>query len=358
MAQTFEVSGAPLELLDVGELAMMHRAYKPVDTWLIDTFFPQRKAFNRKDVPIAELDIKSDIAPLVSPDFAGKGFDPTTAIQVDFVLPAYLKPKNQVKPQESFDIALLARLRDAGVISTGSNQLSLQEQYMLAQMEVMKRNRDSIDNFKVLMAAEYLTTGTITLESALYKKNVVSYGRDSALTFTPATPWDQTGATPVTDIETMIQIMIDNFGGSPVKILTTNKVWSALSKNAEFKERFVSPYAGINVPYNPTLNVSDGAQFKGRIDTIEIWTYDAMYRTKAGTQRLIPEDFFALVADTQGFITQCRIENIEANGMASDYFDSQWLEKDPSAIHLMSESAPLIVPSNKNGVCGGTGFIS
>ena len=149
MAQTFTVQGAPLELLDVGELAMMHCAYKPVDTWLVDTFFPQRRAFNRKDVPIAELDIKSDIAPLVSPEYSGKGFDPTTAVKVDFILPAYLKPKNQVKPQESFDIALVARLRDAQVITTGSNQLSLQEQYMIAQMEVMQRNRDSIDNFKV-----------------------------------------------------------------------------------------------------------------------------------------------------------------------------------------------------------------
>ena len=209
MAQTFTVQGAPLELLDVGELAMMHCAYKPVDTWLVDTFFPQRRAFNRKDVPIAELDIKSDIAPLVSPEYSGKGFDPTTAVKVDFILPAYLKPKNQVKPQESFDIALVARLRDAQVITTGSNQLSLQEQYMIAQMEVMQRNRDSIDNFKVLMAAEYLTKGTITLESELYKKNVVSYGRDAAMKFTPATPWNQAGATPIADIETMIQIMIE-----------------------------------------------------------------------------------------------------------------------------------------------------
>lgn len=358
MAQTFDVSGAPLELLDVGELAMMHRAYKPVDTWLLDKLFPNRRAFNRDEVPIAELDIRSDIAPLVSPEFAGKGFDPTTAIEVKFVKPAYLKPKNQIKPTESFDIALLARLRDAGIISTGPNQLSLQEQYMIAQMEMMKRNRDSIDNFKVLMAAQYLTTGIITLESALYKKNVVSFGRDPSMTFTPATPWDQTGATPVTDIETMMQLMIDGFSGNPKMIITTNKVYGHLSKNDEFKERFTKPYAGISAPFAGTLNVSDGAQYKGLLDTIEVWTYDATYRTETGTQRLIPEDFFSIVSDTDGIVAQCRINHIEAGGMATDYFDVQWPEKDPSGIFLMTESAPLIVPSNKNGVCGGTGFIS
>lgn len=358
MPQIFEVNGAPLELLDVNELALIHTSYKPIDPWLLNTFFPNRRSFTMTKVPIAELDIKSDIAPLIASIYEGQAFDPSTAVQVDFVQPAYLKPKNQVRPAESWDTALVARLRDAGVINSGTNQLSQQDLYMIAQIETMKRNRDSIDNFKILMAAEYLTTGKIVLESDKYKKNVVSFGRDQAMIFTPTTPWDQAGAKPVTDMETMLQLMIDHFAGSPKRILTTGKVWGYLSKNAEFKERFVAPYAGISVPYTPTLNVSDAPQFKGYIDGIEIWTYDATYRTKDGIKRLIPADFFAFISDDQGFVTQCRIENIKANGIATDYFDDQWYNNDPSAIMLMSESAPLIVPSNKNGVCGGTGFIT
>lgn len=357
MPQSFEVNGAPLELLDVGELALIHGNNDPMDTWLIDKFFPRRRSFPMKTVPIADLDIQSDIAPLVAPTVAGKAFDPSTAVAVNFVSPAYLKPKNMVTPGNAWDTALVARLRDAGLISTAAN-LSVAEQYMIAQIETMKRNRDSIDNRKVLMAAELFTTGQIVLESDDYKRNVVSFGRDSALNFTPAAAWDAGGATPVDDIEEMIQIMIDNNGGEPVAAVMSGKVYNALSNNAAFKAKFVTPFAGISVPYRPEFTASKTAKFKGYMGSLEIWTYDATYRTGGETKRFIPADYFGLVSDTQGYVTQCQIENVKANGMPMDYFEDQWYSNDPSGIVLLTESAPLIVPSNKNGVCGGTGFVT
>ena len=101
MPQTFEINNAPLELLDVNELVLIHSNNAPMDTWLLDKLFPRRKSFTTNVVPIAELDIESDIAPLVAPAIAGRSFDRTTAIEVDHIKPAYLKPKNQVTPAES-----------------------------------------------------------------------------------------------------------------------------------------------------------------------------------------------------------------------------------------------------------------
>lgn len=358
MPQSFVINNAPLELLGVDELALIHSNYAPMDTWLLDKLFPRRKSFTTNVVPVAELDTESDIAPLVAPQIAGKSFDRTNAIQVDHVKPAYLKPKNQVTPAEAWDTALLVRLRDAGIISTGTNRLSTAEQYMIAQIETMKRNHDSIDNRKILMATELVLTGQIVLESDDYNRNVVSYGRDAQLTFTPATAWDQAGAKPIDDIETMAQRMLDQDGGEAKMILTTGKVWAVLEKNADFKAKFVAPYAGISVPYRPELNASKSAKFKGYLGDIEIWTYDATYKHKGQTKRFIPHDYFALIADTNGYVTQCKIENIHANGLALEYFDRQWYEEDPSGIMLLTESAPLVVPSNKNGICGGSGFIT
>ncbi|EOR08325.1 major capsid protein [Acinetobacter tandoii] len=358
MPQSFVINNAPLELLGVDELALIHSNYAPMDTWLLDKLFPRRKSFTTSTVPIAELETESDIAPLVAPQIPGKPFDRTTAIQVQHLNPAYLKPKNQITPATAWDTALLARLRDSNIISTGSNQLSTSEQYVIAQIETMKRNHDAIDNRKILMAAELVTTGQIILESDDYTKNVVSYGRDASLAFTPANAWDQVGATPVEDIDTMAQRMLDEDGGEAKMILTTGKVWSVLEKNADFKAKFVAPYAGISVPYRPELNASRSAKFKGYLGDIEIWTYDATYKNKGQTKRFIPQDYFALIADNNGYVTQCKIENIHANGLALEYFDRQWYEEDPSGIMLLTESAPLVVPSNKNGICGGTGFIT
>ena len=353
MPQSFTVNGAPLELLDVGELALIHTNHKPMDTWLTDKFYPNRPSFDRDEVPLAELNTVHDLAPLVSPHQPGKPFDTKRAAKVEFVKPAYYKPKNIVTLATSFDEALMERLRTAGIISTGSQQLSDQEKMMIAQIAVMKRNHDAIDNSVLLMATELLLNGKYLLQSDDYEYNMVDYERDASLTFTPVTPWNQAGAKPVTDMETMEQRLLDAGGGSSKAYLMSGKVWVALSANDEFKERFVKPYAGIAVPYKPSLNVQEGASFKGYLDDKELWVFDATYRLKSGVKRFIPNDYFGAISDFGGSIAQCKIKNTLANGAVQKYFDRQWYNEDPSGIFLMTESAPLAVPSNKNGVCCG-----
>lgn len=357
MAQSFTVNGAPLELLDVGELALIHSNYKPMDTWILDKFFPNRPSFDRDDVPLAEISTVHDLAPLVSPQQPGKPFDTKRSAKVGFVQPAYYKPKNIVTEATSFDEALMERLRTAGIISTGSQQLSTQEKLMISQIAVMKRNHDAIDNSILLMAINLLLNGKYLLQSDDYPTNLVDYERDASLSFTPAVPWNQAGAKPVSDIEAMEQLLLDNNGGASKAYLMSGKIWAALSKNDEFQERFVKPYAGIAVPYKPSLNVQDGASFKGYLDEKELWVFDGTYRLKSGTYRFIPNDYFAAISDLNGSVAQCKIKNMLANGAVQKYFDRQWYSEDPSGIFLMTESAPLAVPSNKNGVCGGKGFI-
>ena len=62
MPQSFNIDGTPLELLDVGELALIHSNYRPMDTWLLDRLFPNRPLFTRDDVPLAELSADHDLA--------------------------------------------------------------------------------------------------------------------------------------------------------------------------------------------------------------------------------------------------------------------------------------------------------
>jgi hypothetical protein len=85
--------------------------------------------------------------------------------------------------------------------------------------------------------------------------------------------------------------LLDADGGSSKAYLMSVK-FGALSNDDEFKERFVKPYAGIAVPYKPSLNVQEGASFKGYLDEKELWVYDATYRLKSGLKRFIPVDYF------------------------------------------------------------------
>ncbi len=358
MPQLFNIEGAPLELLDVGELALIHSNYRPMNTWLLDQLFPNRLVFDRDDVPLAEVSSEHDLAPLVSPQQPGKPFDTKQSGEVRHVKPAYYKPKNQVTPAETFEIALLERLRTAGIISTGNQKLSDQEKMLISQVAIMKRNHDAIDNSVLMMAVDLLKNGKYVLHSDDYEYNLVDYRRDASLTYAPATVWGAVGAKPVDDIKRMLERQLVADGGEAKKAIMSGSVWAALWADVEFKKEFIAPYAGISVPVAPGFGVSETATLKGTFDGIEFWVYDATYRHGGTVKRFIPKDFFSLISDTNGSVAQCKIKNLHANGAAQQYFDRQWYSEDPSGIMLMTESAPLVLPSNKNGVVGGTGFIT
>lgn len=356
MPQTFTINNASLELLDVSEMVLVHEAHKPLDLWLLNKFFPNLRGFARDEVPIAELSAEIDVAPLVYYTEAGVPFDPETATKVDFVQPAYLKPKNMVTPSNSFDLALVNKLRTVGILATGAQALSDAEKLILGQVETIKRNRDSIDNRKVLMAAEYITTGQMVLESKKYKRNTVSFGRDASMSYNPTVAWDQSGAKPYQDIKTMAQRLVDGGAGAAKVLLTSSKNWGYLKNDPEFIADYVKPNEGINIPFAQTMGISESAVYRGSFDNVEVWTYDATYVQGGQRKRYIPSGYVGLIADISGFIAQCQVKHMEAAGQPLEYFDVQWQEKDPSGIFVLTESAPLPVPSNKNGICSGTAF--
>ncbi len=87
------------------------------------------------------------------------------------------------------------------------------------------------------------------LTSQYFKREYGLQDGDVAESQNGLTPWNQAGATPVSDIETMEKRLLDANGGSSKAYLMSGKVWAALTSNDEFKERFVKPYAGIAVSY-------------------------------------------------------------------------------------------------------------
>lgn len=111
------------------------------------------------------------------------------------------------------------------------------------------------------------------------------------------------------------------------------------------------------MPLTPTFDHKDKAQFRGVVDNIEIWTYDVQHNMDGAAGRFIPEDFFGLINDANGWIAHCAIQNLEAFGQALEFFLTQDQKKNPSSIELLAESSPLAIPNNKNGLVGGRGFV-
>ena len=358
MSATFNISGAPIELLDIPQLLALHSMMYKFDPFILDTFFPNRAAFARKEVPIADLKTISPLAPFVAPSVKGRPIQDQAVANAKFVKPAYLKPSQTITPASSYDTALINMLRNNGVIATGAGRISDADALLIDQIQKFSSNRESIDNRKILMAVECLITGKMTFASDDFPEYTVDYGRDAACAFTPATAWNAGGATIVEDIEAMLAISVDKGGVLPSIILTTGKVFNVMMTNAAFKERFIAPFSGISAPITPAFTRTNGAQYRGMIDGLQIWTYDATYQTAAGGVRYIPATYFGMISDTNGTVAQCSIQHLDVYGQPLEYYDYVVESKDPSSITLLCDSSPLVAPSNKNGVVGGTGFIT
>lgn len=360
MGMIVDVKGQPVKLLDTRELAIFHTKTTSVSTWILDTFFPNRRVFNGTEVAMGDLDTNTPIAPLVAPSVQGRVIIDQAEYNVKYVKPAYLKPSGYVTPQNVNDLALLGTMQQAGVVSNTVN-MSGAEKLRIAQISRFTRNRESITNFNVFMAIEVLLKGKVTFASKDFPEITVDYGRHAEMAFTPTTKWDEAGATPVTDIKNMNARLVEHGGTDAVAILTTAKVFGNMAKNDEFQNDFVKPL-GANAANPLTIGSITGGQeakYRGELDGVQVWTLDATYRNEKGVvTRYIGEKAFYMISDMSGFLCHCGLQNLDAMEQPLDVYDYIVVEKDPSGVKLISESSPLAVPSNVNGVCGGEAFLT
>lgn len=359
MSIEVNIKGQPVELFDTDQLAVFHNKTDKTDTFLLDMFFPNKRAFETTDIPMGELDTSTPIAPLVAPSVEGRIMVDKAKYGVQYVTPAYLKPAGMITPQNVNDIAMLQTLQQAGFIGNARN-MSDAEKLRVAQVAIYARNRQAITNFNVQAAAKILIDGKITFKSKDFPEVTVDFGRHADLKFAPTTTWDAAGATPVDDINTMIDSMVEHGGTTPEVALMSSKTFTAFAKTEQYKEQFVKPNgANAPAPLNAGTFNSKDAKFRGELDGIQFWTYDATYRDEAGTvTRYIGDKSFYLIADLDGFLCNCSLQNLDVLGVPLDVYDYAVEQKDPSGVKQISESSPLPVPSNPNGVAGGDAFIA
>lgn len=358
---TVNIKGQPIELLTPDMLLTFHNKTTKVDTWILDTFFPNRRVFEGETIPMGDLDTSTPIAPLVAPSVQGRVLLNKAEYNVTHVKPAYLKPSGYITPKNASDLALLGQMRESGVV-TSQAETTLTDKMRIAQIGLFARNRESISNFNVLMALEVLLTGKVVLKSPDFPEVTVDYGRNAALDFTPGTKWGAKTAKVVTDIRAMNGLLSTHGDTDGAVILTTAKVFGAMVASDEFQAEFVAA-KGANAA-NP-LNVGDlgggnrTAKYRGELDGVAVWTLDATYKDADGNkQRYIGDKSFYLIADMDGFLCNCEIQHLDAMNTLVDVFDYVVPNADPSGVKLISESSPLAVPSMVNGVVGGDAFLA
>lgn len=317
---------------------------KPAN-FLVRMFFPNVKQF---DTPTIEFDIEEGgrrLAPFVSPLVPGvpvRGRGVMTAA----MKPAYIKPKGFCRPGDSFT-------RRPGETPYGG-KLTPRQRMDRIIAEKIADHADMIDNRLEWMAGSALVNGAITVSGEDYPAVTVDFNQDSNLRVTlgVGVKWSETNGVPLDDIENLaIAIRRKSYGAVVTDIVMDGGAWKYFRKKMEGNVNFAAlqRLGSSQLESAPSANI-DG-ELKGHVGSMRVWVYDAHYEDNDGvSQPFLPPYTCLLVAANalEGKQYFGAIQDLDADMVSMKHFVKSKTHFDPSAVEILSQSAPLIAPRRRN----------
>jgi len=334
-----------MDLYSTNALLGALRSLKRPKPWLLNTYFPLVQTEESEEIHFDVEIARRRLAPFVAPESKGKiverdGFETNT------FKPAYIKPKTPVRPAQA--------LRRAMGEDLGGGQMTAAQRKAAIVAQILYQHADSITRRLNVMAAEAMVSGTVTVKGEGYATKVVNFGRhaDLSITIASGAKWNEAGADPIQDIEDAIELVHELEGASVYRIGMDPVAWSAFKKNKRVMEILdVRRAAGSNTAEFGGMDLASGAQFGGVFGSFEVWVYSEYYEdpdTGETKPVLAPGTVIAAGDDMQGTQAFGAIHDEEAGIQALAMFPKSWLEPDPGYRWIMTQSAPLVVPTRPN----------
>lgn len=340
-----------LEIYNTVTLLGVVQQQVPETTYWLDNFFPREVTFTTEEIAFEDLPTDQRMAPFVSPWAQGRIMREKGRTSRTF-RPAYVKPKHEVNPSKVI-------ARRAGEAFGGD--LTPEQRWNLAVAENMRAESVMIDRRWDWMAAQAVQFGGVTVEGEDYPAVYVDFNRDAGLTRTLAgtARWGQADDDPLADIRDLRSLAFKK-GMSSINRLTMGidafdlffedtKVQALLKDNTVSVNRTsdstMSAFSGGDQPVE-YRGVLQGANGQGRI---EVYTYAQQYEDYDGTMvdMIHPLDVIG-TGNIDGVRAFGAIQDKRASLRALPKFPKMWDQEDPSRTYTMTQSSPLMVPTNQN----------
>ena len=361
---TFNIEGAEIETASFEELGAVYDLSKPVDTFFRDRYFSDEEYLNNEDhVPVGDIKTYIPLAPAVVPTAQGRVIKDKVVLNVQNIPAPYFKPACVVEPSSKIKAKMLKLLQSMRVIATNAAGVppTMQDEWEMAAAVSYWTIRESLSARIAIMCRDALLYGKVVVEGDDNAGVTVDYDRHSDLTFSPLVAWDQTGATPYEDIRGMVKDLVKHGKRRPVDALMSSRVFDAMTDNDTFNDKFTaSKDSTATRVFDGSFGGETKATLRGTLDGIEFWTYAADFDAEDGTSDLmIPEDGFWLISERANKLYFCMIKHRKNPAkLAMELMPYHVFSDDPSVDKFIADSSPLPVPINKNGACGGSGFIT
>lgn len=340
----------PFGLYDTATLLGVIRVQPIESSYWLDNFFGRQITFDTEEIMFDRVQGTRRLAPFVSPVVQGRvmrsrGFETRT------FRPAYTKPKHIVDPNRVF-------ARMAGEALGGA--MSPDARWNAAVAENLREERNAIQRLWNWMAAMAVIDGEVTIAGEDYPTQVVSFGRDAGLTtaLSGTARWGESAADPLGDIADLRKLAYEK-SGSPITRLTMGldafdlmfedtKVQALLKTELGAIPRTSdSQLSAMGSPGEPFefRGILQGANGQGRL---EIYTYNEQYEDENGATQSIMGSYDVVGTGNglQGVRCFGAIRDKRAGLQPLSLFPKMWDQEDPSLTYTMTQSAPLMVPSN------------
>lgn len=356
----------PLDIytpLDLYRVMFDPRQTVSTSQWLT-MFFPNSYVSTQEEIAFSKINASRRIAPFMLPNLPGKPIYRREGERLESFKPAYTKPKDAVRPSEMLAL-------QPGELTRRLALQSPEARYNAEVIRITQFHRSAIQRLWDYMAAKAILDGAITInymgENGIGVQSVViDFGRAAGHTKTLAagSRWGEAGVNIFNNLQSWIdEIAEAEFGGSVQHVILGASaaipfLADASSSTGSLKDKLDTNYRGSEeVLINRGIITTDPLNpftLLGRLSTgIFVWRYSgpaSKFQSSDGSLVNImdPRDVVLVSPAVDGVKAFGAILDGAANLQAIDIFSKMWDEQDPSARFIMSQSAPLMIPTNPN----------
>ncbi len=307
--------------------------------FLLETFFTREQTFETAEVVFDKIIGTRRLAPFVSPLVKGKP-QPISGEVLSTYRPPYVKPKHVLDPSQP--------LKQFPGESIGLSGVTPAERMDRLRVRLLQEQDDQITRREEWMAAQLLLTGTMAVVAEDHPPMLIDLLRPSANTvaLTGAARWGQAGVSPFQYIQDQAARIASATGFSPSLVILDPLAARLLLKDPVILQvfgLFQGPSRSLDLLGRVAPGSNGEAVLLGALGGFEFWQYQHTYSDTDGTTRKMLPDNTMILGSPAG------AEGVRAYGAILDFgtlqamsrYPKEWMEEDPSAHFLMTQSAPL-----------------
>ncbi|SDR52885.1 major capsid protein [Paraburkholderia tuberum] len=330
-----------LSLYDTAELLQLIETVFEPEQFLVNRFFPTVHESTTTQILFDRFTENESIAPFVSPNVAGRPMRREGRF-TDAFRPAYVKPKMTITPDDAF--------RRAAGEQVGVGTMSAQERFDIAVMMGLQKQLRSIERRLEWMAASALTRSSVTVVGDGYPSVTVDFARNPSHTIELLgdDAWSNPNVEIGDDLEDWSMLVLEATGAAATDVIMTPDVWRVLMRNSNFRELFKTFQSlGGSLP-GILPAVQKRNLYKGQFGSFHLWVYQDWSRDEDGVKhKYMPPGTVTMVA-----AGETGVAGVQAFGAIQDiralqpmrWFPKMFEQDDPSALVLLTQSAPLLIP--------------